>query len=297
MNDDGTGTRQLTHDKHTPLSGGSISKDESTLIVTSGEGTRGERSLWSFFKIDRNSDSLKLLFKMRQYGSLLGPQLSPDAKKIAYSVKAIGDIGPCSVIYIMNNDGSDVKQLTQPCLDIYVSDWSNDGSSLLAYTTHNNEKDSSAPFGEYGIIANYDLNGNIKRIWEDTGYSYEYPKYSHSGKFISFRCKKTHNQETYWDVFVLDLDHDSTRDLIKDHKLIFDFHPEFWSPDDKMILCEVYGNLVFVAGKKNVQERLAKVDISTGQIINITPDFENDNVYCRPIAWVSNSRSIKIKGK
>ena len=95
---------------------------------------------------------------MRQYGSLPGPQLSPDAKKIAYSVKVIGDIGPRSVIYIMNNDGSDVKQLTQPCLDIYVSDWSNDGSSLLAYTTHNNEKDSPAPFGEYGIIANYDLN-------------------------------------------------------------------------------------------------------------------------------------------
>ena len=51
MNDDGTGTRQLTHDKHTPLSGGSISKDESTLIVTSGEGLVGKEAFGLFLKL------------------------------------------------------------------------------------------------------------------------------------------------------------------------------------------------------------------------------------------------------
>lgn len=288
MNDDGSGIRQLTRDPSRPIEWASLSKNQRTMIVVTLEADSTLSQTPTFYSFDLQTNAIKFLFRS-QVGQfhfqdgLINPVLSPDGREIVFTLGVYSGIFTYSNIFKISVDGTDMVQLTNNFLQNIVTDWSNDGSTLLGSMTKYNVADSSYPLGSYAVMAILSLKGDVIKSWADTGYSFNRALYSHSGRCIAFESNKTY-KGLYQDIFTFDLGKDSSRDLIKDHKAILSYQPCAWSPEDSKILCNAVSSL-YQYSSKNPYDKVVEVDVASGQSIDVTPSFVSDSVFCTPVAW------------
>jgi Tol biopolymer transport system component len=138
MNDDGTNTRQITHDTTKPIYAASLSKDETMMIVECIADTESGVILNALYSVSPSNGELTIVFKTsleisdHGYDTYMAfPRVSPDDKQIAFAFRADLELISISNIFIVNTDGSGGRQVTDNYLFNDVSDWSNDGLSLL----------------------------------------------------------------------------------------------------------------------------------------------------------------------
>jgi serine/threonine protein kinase len=104
------------------------------------------------------------------------PRWSPDGKRIVFSSRRTGDYE----LWIVNNDGSDLRQLTQSSGGHY-SPWSSDGS-MIAYSTHAPKHDA--------VIINPDKAWSDQKLLylsplSDASLSFEAWSWSSDGKKLA----------------------------------------------------------------------------------------------------------------
>ena len=213
MNADGTGRKQLTDFKATAFYS-SISPDGQMIFFASKQ-TSG----FEIFSMDINGGDLKQLTK--NIGSLYGPELSPDGERILFANNGNGlwlmkpdgknphpisdrdDIDPtwspdgsliafassrsgARQLFVMNADGSNVRQVTNLDYMGGRNTWSPDGTRLAFYR---------GPQGDHNIyIINVDGTGLVQLT---NGGDNLGPSWSPDGNWIAFTSFRDGNNEIY----------------------------------------------------------------------------------------------------
>lgn len=139
--------------------------------------------------------------------------------KIAFESNRSGN----SDIYIMNSDGSEVKQLTSNPAEDRSADWSPDGSSILFVS----DRDQKSEI--YIITVD---GGEVKRL-TNNDIREESPKWSPDGNYISYHSNKTGvNKVQIFKIGANGLNEQEITDLDRDNLSVT------WSPDGKWIATE-----------------------------------------------------------
>ena len=146
------------------------------------------------------------------------PRWSPDGRRIAFSSNRTGNFD----IYVMNEDGTGVRQVTSGPRDEGELAWFPDGKRI-AYT-----EETRRPLGRSYSLWSVDLgSGQKSRILPDFPGSNALPAFSPPGSLMAFTGKKTMG----WDVFVYDPGPNETKNLTGNGKTC---RPSF-SPDGSRI--------------------------------------------------------------
>jgi len=142
------------------------------------------------------------------------PRWSPDGRRIAFSSNRTGNFD----IYVMNVDGTGVRQVTSGQRDEGELAWFSDGRRI-AYT-----EETRRPLGRSYSLWSVDLESEQKsRILPDFPGSNALPAFSPLGSLMAFTGKKTMG----WDVFVYNPGPNETKNLTGNGKTC---RPSF-SPD------------------------------------------------------------------
>ena len=121
MNADGTNVRELSNDpqhhQNTPAwspDGRTIAFTRTVLDFSSGS------ELWV---MDANGDNQRLVYDSPGVSGAFYPSFSPDSSRIAFSDDRDGDYE----IYVINVDGTNLRQLTNNTVNDNGADWSSNG--------------------------------------------------------------------------------------------------------------------------------------------------------------------------
>jgi Tol biopolymer transport system component len=133
------------------------------------------------------------------------PQWSPDGTKIAFNSNPEGKFE----VFIMNEDGGGLKQITQTQYDAVEHAWLPDGEKM-AYTI-----ERKRVLGKSFALWMIDLkSGRTKKIIPDFPGSNALPNFSSSAPLMGFTGKRTIG----WDVFMYDLEKKEYRSLTEGGK-------------------------------------------------------------------------------
>ena len=153
-------------------------------------------------------------------------------------------------LYSMNEDGSDVKQLTNdPNFPITDARWSPDGSKIV-FTSRDDRIDPQQKSSALYIM-NADGTGRYK-LTNPPIEAFSYPAdgspvWSPDGKRIAFARLMPPEIAGETDVFVVNLDSKNERQLTSNRNLTE--HPAGWTPDGLYLLVE-YGD--YLTGKSQI---------------------------------------------
>ncbi len=190
---------------------------------------------------------------------------SPSADRIAFmSTRGfeLGDPGPFpGHIYVMNVDGSELRQLTKEPLasSLGPGDWSPDGRHLLL---------SREVDGQLDVFLLDVETGEERRITSAPENEYS-ADFSNDGARIAYHAES----ESESQIVIQDLDGSSRRILTSGPGLRYTPH---WSPDDRWLIYTAEGS---PAG----QYDLKAIRIADGLIVDIvvTEEDERDGVFLR----------------
>ena len=121
-------------------------------------------------------------------------------------------------IYVMNSDGSDVRQLTSNTKSEYFTGWSPDGRQIAFLSDRD---------GDYEIFV-MNADGSDGRQLTSNNSHEDYPVWSPDGRQIAFISDRDGDNE----IFVMNADGSDVRQLTSNTKN--DFYP-VWSPDGRQI--------------------------------------------------------------
>lgn len=149
------------------------------------------------------------------------PAWSPDGRRIAF---ARGGLGELTSIWVMNADGTGLRQLTQASGSTFhwVPDWSPDGTRIVYMSS--DLADLAHP-----SVRMVDARGTNDRILVADG---GFPAWSPDGRSIAFASSRGQLPGEY-DVYVMDGDGSGQRRL--QHQDGAEFFPH-WSPDGSSIV-------------------------------------------------------------
>lgn len=142
------------------------------------------------------------------------PAWSPDGKLIAFNAREAGR----EEIFVMDADGSNVRQLTENAGNNYYPSWSPD-SKQIAFASNRN--------GSFQVFVMQADGANVRPLTDGTKRA-EKPAWSNDGSEIAIMLVEGNNAEVY----AVRADASSMRRLT--NHPANDFNPA-WSPDDKRI--------------------------------------------------------------
>ena len=153
-------------------------------------------------------------------------------------------------IYVINDDGSDPRNLTRNPADDRHPSWSPDGKHIVFQTNRDRK------MGWQLYIMDSD-GSNLQRLTKDMFRDYKEPSWSPDGRRIALIGS---GRKGNWDVYMMDMES-------KDIKRITDLHPDSasnprWSPDGRKI--------VFERGIGGVGIEIWMMDVEKGNLIRLT---------------------------
>ncbi len=146
------------------------------------------------------------------------PSISPNGKYMAFSHE-LYEGEDISEIFIMNPDGSNIKQLTHHSSISNGAVWSPDSKSIAYYTWDNDN-------WEIFIISLED--GTIRNLTQDP-LTQTYPSWSPDGKTIAFHQQE---KDDDWNIYSINIDGSSKKQLTNNKAE--DWIPS-WSPNGEKI--------------------------------------------------------------
>jgi Tol biopolymer transport system component len=146
------------------------------------------------------------------------PAWSPDGRTIAYVRESRGWLPP-DVIYVVNADGTNRRQLTRT--QSRAPAWSPDGRTIAFVSGRNQGRQEMYLMNADGT--------NEHRLTGILGRSSR-PVWSPDGKHIAFAA--SHGDASFYDVYVMDADGGNLRRLTRNPR--HDSHPA-WAPDGRTI--------------------------------------------------------------
>jgi TolB protein len=184
----------------------SFSPDGGTILFAN-RAADGPTSLWT---VENTGKNPKLLYAGPN--TIVSSDWSPDGKTIAFAMAV--DHPDAYEIFLMNADGSDVRQLTNGLPGIGGSlDWSPDGKYLLIY---------AGPDGDKNI---YRIDVEAKTATQLTnGGNNAASSYSPDGQWIAFNSLRNDGQA---DLFIMRADGTGLRQITTDPEP--DWQPQ-WEP-------------------------------------------------------------------
>lgn len=163
----------------------------------------------------------------------------------------VGDEDVSSQIYIMNADGSNVRQLTNTKGVNVARSWSSDNRKIYFASTRT---------GNWQIYVMNSDGSNVQQLTVGSAANYD-PIISPDDHFIAFTSSRDGDRNVY----VMDVDGNNVRQVTNDPNMerMFD-----WSPDGKHILFSRYTN-------GNMEIYVMKSDGSDQKNLTNSPDIES----------------------
>lgn len=199
------------------------------------------------------------------------PVWSPDGNRIAFD----SDRGGNTDIYIMNSDGSSVRQLTRdPFAALYFikspedssAAWSPDGNRIAFDSGRDNQMMNYVNHDIYVM----DVHGsNVQRLTDD-GADEAGPRWSPDGKFIAY-VKEEYisaqgfNEAPAWDIYIMNAD-GSQQSQLTNHPAN-DLEPA-WSPDG--------GKIVFISDRNGNHTDLYVMNADGSDVTQLTDHSSNE---------------------
>ena len=233
MNADGSGMEQVSRVK-----GGADhpawSPDGKRLVLNSGRGKR----VWDIYTINADGTGLQQL--THNIDNTEQPTWSPDGKRIAFPSTRDSKSQGCAgekwysscygldyYLYVMNADGSDLKQITT--FDAAQPAWSPDGTRILF------QREAKALYvmkvdgtGTHRILGAPPKSENLSGPNSQSGIEFYDPAWSPDGQRIAFAEKLGE----FAQIFIANLDGSGVQQLT--HEQGFSMDPS-WSPDGNKI--------------------------------------------------------------
>jgi TolB protein len=180
---------------------------DGTRILFANRATDGSTSLLT---VDNAGENRDLLYAGPN--TIVAVDWSPVGDRIAFAMAV--DQPDAYEVFIMNADGSDVRQLTRGLLGIGGSlDWSPDGKSLLIY---------AGPAGDKNIfLVNVDAETALQL---SNGGNNAASSFSPDGQWIAFNSLRNNDQA---DIFIMRPDGSDVRQVTTDPEP--DWQPH-WAP-------------------------------------------------------------------
>lgn len=179
-------------------------------------------------------------------------------------------------IYVMNDDGTNVTQLTfdrDPSVVNQWPAWSPDNKKIV-YVSNKTGNDEI-------WIMNSDGSGNTQ-LTNSLGRNNQYGRFSPDGRQILFQSDRDGDYE----IFVMDRDGSNVRQLT--HNDVLDEYPS-WAHDGIDI---VYTSRDTLADGKEV-DRLIGLNTLTGKIMHDFGDFANASTYGQPV-WAATNHMLVL---
>ena len=133
-----------------------------------------------------------------------------------------------SDIYVMNDDGSTVRQLTHTPLWETNARWSPDGKRIVFI------RDVRSARGQQIDIFVMDADGSHERRLTDHPRNDSYPTWSPDGQHIAFSSHRDGNR----DIYIMEVESGNTRKLTKNKDFTAYSSKPDWSPDGQHIVHE-----------------------------------------------------------
>lgn len=180
---------------------------DGTKILFANRAADGPTSLWTMDNTGENSDLL-----YAGPNTIVAVDWSPTGERIAFSMAV--DQPDAYEVFLMNADGSDVRQLTRNLQGIGGSlDWSPDGKSLLIY---------AGPAGDKNVFL---INVDAQTATQLTnGGNNAASSFSPDGQWIAFNSLRNNDQA---DIFIMRPDGSDVRQVTTDPEP--DWQPQ-WEP-------------------------------------------------------------------
>ncbi len=217
MNPDGSGQRRLTYSEGR-VAGPAISPDGTRIAYHNGPAEVSD-----IFIIDVTGGEPVRVTNMAATGlGAAAPTWSPDGKRLAFTGR------PRLDIYVINVDGTGLRNLTNhPAID-RQPDWSPDGRRIAFVSDRGGSPAIYVMNADGTDPVRLTLSPASKAGAESTAYADEFPDWSPDGQKIAFTSDRDGNREIY----VINADGTGLARLTVDPTV--DANPS-WSPDGRQI--------------------------------------------------------------
>lgn len=205
----------------------------SIRVDTNGDGDITIGDAWHLYTLELVTGE-ETAITSGEYNDI-HPSWSPDGKQIVFSSNRTDD-GSYD-LFVVNRDGSDLRQLTAIAEDVRQPVWSPDNEHIAFVMTQILEDGS-----EHHQIGLYSLNdGHIQQLTYslDLNENSQQPAWSPDGRYLAFSTREktlTDSSRYVTNIHLIEIITLDRFKLERDDELIYDAHYPAWIPGEKQII-------------------------------------------------------------
>jgi TolB protein len=208
---------------------------------------------WNLYVMDTSGKNVNKIINTENI-AVDYPDWSEDGKFIVASLaeNCVAPATSCTYdIYVMNADGTNLKNLTHTSASEWVPAWSPDGQKIAFSSDRDGDSE----------IYIMDKNGsNLEQITNNDGYDGR-PRWSPDGKKLAFETDRDGGD---WDIYIMNIDGSNPMPVTSNTTSEFS---QSWSPDGKW--------LVYVSNSEGDYE-IFIIDINGQNQLRLTDNDYND---------------------